>query len=179
MSALAPATARPGAHRLPRTASPDLPLGRVAAGVMVLLACAALLGQLIGAVRAEAASAPTGPVSISTEGRLDTSGLASGATTVSALTITNPGDEPVRWAAYPRVDGTPGVADRLEVAAYAPTGPGCSASGAPVTLGTPSAAPLAPGQSTTLCVVMSLPADAAAIPGSVTPSISVVGTPGA
>lgn len=143
-----------------------------------LLASTVMAGRLVGAVMAEpAAPAPMAPVSISTSGTLAVDGLAAGGTTVSTMKVTNEGAQPIRWAAYPRTTGTAGVADRLAMSVYAPTGAGCSALGSAVSLSTPSAAPLAPGQTATVCVVLTMPADAAAQAGTVTPGISFTGTP--
>jgi len=145
---------------------------------LFLLASTVMAGRLVGAVMAApAAPAATAPVSISTAGSLAVDGLAAGGSTVSAMTVTNQGTQPIRWAAYPRTTGTPGVADKLAMSVYAPASGTCATLGSPMGLSTPSAAPLAPGQSATVCVVLSMPADAAAQAGTVTPGISFTGTP--
>ena len=148
---------------------------------VIMLACAVFGGRLIGAVT----SAPPAPVaasavSIDTSGSLSVAGLGSGGTTVSTLSVTNAGDSPLRWAVYPTTTGTAGVADQLDMQVYLPATSGtCSASalGSAVSLRTPSAAPLAPGETTSVCVVLTMPAAAASTAGTVTPGISFTGTP--
>jgi len=151
---------------------------RIALPLLMLLACALMLGRLAGTAFAavETTAAPT-PVSIATTGKLAVDGLAAGGSTVSALTVTNNSAAPVRWAAYPTTTGTTGVADKLAMQVYVPTAGSCAASGNPISLRTPSAAPLAPGESVSVCVVLSMPTSATAQPGTVTPGVSFTGTP--
>ena len=151
---------------------------RIALPLLILLACAVLFGRLAGA--AFAAPSPTvapSPVSIATTGKLAVDGLASGGSTVSTLTVTNNSAGAVRWAAHPTTTGTTGVADKLAMQVYVPTAGSCAASGNPVSLRTPSAAPLAPGESVSVCVVLSMPTSGATKTGTVTPGLAFTGTP--
>ena len=151
---------------------------RIALPLLMLLACALMLGRLAGTAFAAPASpaAPT-PVSIATTGKLAVDGLASGGSTVSTLTVTNNSAAAVRWAAYPTTTGTTGVADKLAMQVYVPTAGSCAASGNPVSLRTPSTAPLAPGESVSVCVVLSMPTSATTQAGTGTPGVAFTGTP--
>lgn len=119
------------------------------------------------------------PVAVRVTGELDTAGLAGGGTTASTLTVTNAGDRPLRWALVPQVAGTPEVATALTVAARPGRCPsGGERSTAAVTApGALSPEPLVPGSSTPVCVLLTLPASAAAVPGTLDVSVGIRATP--
>lgn len=147
----------------------------------VLLLCAVLMGRLVASAMSDSSTvglaSAAAPVDIQASGTLTSAGLASGGSTVSAFTLTNNGDQPVRWSARSTTTGTPGVADRLQMTVAAAGAAGCTAATTPLTLGSPSPAALAPGQSTQVCVTMTMPGTAAAQPGTVTPGVTFVAVP--
>jgi hypothetical protein len=136
-----------------------------------MIVCAGGLAVLVPPAMRAAEPPTTGEVSVQVLGTLSTAGLPEAAT-VSTLTVRNDGPAPLVWSARPSVAGA--GAHAVVVETWLPGARGCGEPTRLLTATEWSAAPLAPGASTSLCARVRTTAD---VDGAATPSVTVAARP--
>ncbi|MFN8156775.1 MAG: hypothetical protein U0R68_05135 [Candidatus Nanopelagicales bacterium] len=136
-----------------------------------MVVCAGGLAVLVPPAMRAAEPPTTGEVSVQVLGTLSTEGLPQSAA-VSTLSVRNDGPAPLVWSARPTVTGA--GAHAVVVETWLPGPSGCSAPTRLLTDADWSAAPLAPGASTTLCARVRATSE---VDGAATPSVTVTARP--